>query len=119
MRLTAGPAPLSRVSRRTIANVTQSSWASNVRVRSHAKSWVPAMTNDPNARFHRINGEMLDTIDEELEMEIDEDRQPETMDRRVYFKELLRLQGELVKLQDWVVQQKLKVVILFEGRDAA
>ena len=73
------------------------------------------MTNDPNARFHRINGEMLDTIDEELEMEIDDDRlakllteiaehpQPETMDRRVYFKELLRLQGELVKLQDWVV----------------
>src|SRR6516225_2277712 len=104
---------------------------SKVRVRSHAKSWVPAMTNDPNARFHRINGEMLDTIDEELEMEIDDDRlakllteiaehpQPKTMDRRVYFKELLRLQGELVKLQDWVVQQKLKVVILFEGRDAA
>src|SRR5215813_3702325 len=86
------------------------------------------MTNDPNARFHRINGEMLDTIDEELEMEIDDDRlakllteiaehpQPETMDRRV---ELLRLQGELVKLQDWVVQQRLKVVVLFEGRDAA
>jgi hypothetical protein len=32
------------------------------------------MTNDANARFHRINGEMLDTIDEELEMEIDDDR---------------------------------------------
>jgi polyphosphate kinase 2 (PPK2 family) len=32
---------------------------------------------------------------------------------------LLRLQGELVKLQDWVVSQKLKVVVLFEGRDAA
>src|SRR5262249_11158711 len=89
------------------------------------------MTNDANARFHRINGEMLDTIDEELEMEIDDDRlakllteiaehpQPATLDRRVYFKELLRLQGELVKLQDWVVQQKLKVVIIFEGRDAA
>src|SRR5499427_2440874 len=89
------------------------------------------MTNDANARFHRINGEMLDTIDEELEMEIDDDRlakllteltehpQPATLDRRVYFKELLRLQGELVKLQDWVVQQKLKAVIIFEGRDAA
>src|SRR5499426_1237319 len=90
-----------------------------------------AMTNDPNARFHRINGEMLDTIDEELEMEIDDDRlakllteiaehpQPETLDRRVYFKELLRLQGELVKLQDWIVHHKLKVVVIFEGRDAA
>ena len=32
------------------------------------------MTNDPNARSDRINGEMLDTIDEELEMEIDDDR---------------------------------------------
>ena len=89
------------------------------------------MTNDPNARSDRINGEMLDTIDEELEMEIDDDRlaklltemaerpQPETLDRRVYFKELLRLQGELVKLQDWIVHHKLKVVIIFEGRDAA
>src|SRR6516225_9449303 len=89
------------------------------------------MTNDPNARFHRINGEMLDAIDEELEMEIDDDRlaklltelaehpQPETLDRQVYFKELLRLQGELVKLQDWVQHQKLKVVVIFEGRDSA
>jgi polyphosphate kinase 2 len=41
------------------------------------------------------------------------------MDRRLYFKELFRLQGELVKLQDWVVHKKLKVVVLFEGRDAA
>src|SRR5258708_12088278 len=89
------------------------------------------MTNDPNARSDRINGEMRATIDEELEMEIDDDRlakllteiaehpQPETLDRRVYFKELLRLQGELVKLQDWIVHHKLKVVVIFEGRDAA
>src|SRR5262249_43368560 len=99
--------------------------------RNTTKSGGPAMTNDPNARSDRINGEMLDSIDEELEMEIDDDRlakllteiaehpQPETLDRRVYFKELLRLQGELVKLQDWVLRQKLKVVIIFEGRDAA
>jgi len=89
------------------------------------------MTNVPNARSDRINGEMLDSIDEELEMEIDDNRlakllteiaehpQPETLDRRVYFKELLRLQGELVKLQDWIVHHKLKVVVIFEGRDAA
>lgn len=36
-----------------------------------------------------------------------------------YEKELARLQTELVKLQQWVVQEKLKVVVLFEGRDAA
>lgn len=41
------------------------------------------------------------------------------MARAHYFRELLRLQGELVKLQDWVVANKQKVVILFEGRDAA
>jgi polyphosphate kinase 2 (PPK2 family) len=42
-----------------------------------------------------------------------------TLDRRFYFRELLRLQGELVRLQDWVVHKKLKIVVLFEGRDAA
>ncbi len=40
-------------------------------------------------------------------------------DRKFYFKELLRLQRELIKLQDWIVHKKLKVVVLFEGRDAA
>ena len=41
------------------------------------------------------------------------------LDRSFYFKELFRLQGELVKLQDYVVANKLKIVVLFEGRDAA
>ena len=36
-----------------------------------------------------------------------------------YDKELCRLQVELVKLQEWVRHEKLKVVVLFEGRDAA
>jgi polyphosphate kinase 2 len=74
--------------------------------------------------------EMLDSLDEELEMEADDARLAGTaeegeasaardMDRQVYFDELFRLQGELVKLQDWIVDQKLKVVVVFEGRDAA
>ncbi|MCX7320752.1 MAG: polyphosphate kinase 2, partial [Hyphomicrobiales bacterium] len=42
-----------------------------------------------------------------------------SVDRRTYFKELFRLQGELVKLQSWVQDQKLKVVVIFEGRDSA
>jgi len=80
----------------------------------------------------RVYDEMLDGFDEELEMEIDDDRMnaliadvvnPEHdapgLNRNFYFKELFRLQGELVKLQDWVVDKKLKVVVLFEGRDAA
>ena len=39
--------------------------------------------------------------------------------RQRYFRELLRLQGELVKLQDWVVHSGHRLVVLFEGRDAA
>lgn len=37
----------------------------------------------------------------------------------VYEKELFRLQLELVKLQAWIAKEKLKVVVIFEGRDAA
>lgn len=39
--------------------------------------------------------------------------------RKVYEKELLRLQHELIKLQYWVKKKGLKVCIIFEGRDAA
>ena len=45
--------------------------------------------------------------------------QEPAIDRRLYFHELLRLQSELVKLQDWVVHTKYKLVVIFEGRDAA
>lgn len=50
--------------------------------------------------------------------------EPEQKDTRrisnkVYEKELLRLQIELVKLQEWIKQEGLRVVVLFEGRDAA
>jgi len=78
-----------------------------------------------------LDDELADSFDEELEMEIDDLLvagelrdikslvQKETMERRVYFRELLRLQAELVKLQDWVVDTGYKLVVLFEGRDAA
>jgi polyphosphate kinase len=41
------------------------------------------------------------------------------INRRTYEKELARLQVELVKLQEWIRTKKLKVVVIFEGRDAA
>ena len=41
------------------------------------------------------------------------------IDKKTYEKELARLQLELVKLQEWVRANKLKVVVIFEGRDAA
>jgi len=79
----------------------------------------------------RMREELIDSFDEELEMEIDDSRlskltgellaRPEHsgVERAVYFRELFRLQGELVKLQDWILNQGLKVVVIFEGRDAA
>ena len=73
----------------------------------------------------RLHEDLIDSYDEELELEIDDrifseaEDEASKSDRRAYFKELIRLQGELVKLQDWVVHTKHKVVILFEGRDAA
>jgi polyphosphate kinase 2 (PPK2 family) len=36
-----------------------------------------------------------------------------------YEKELAHLQVELVRMQDWIVQEGLRVVVLFEGRDTA
>jgi len=50
------------------------------------------------------------------------DEQPERREklkRKFYEKELARLQIELVKLQEWIRHEGLKVVVLFEGRDAA
>jgi polyphosphate kinase len=75
--------------------------------------------------------ELEDDLDEELEQAIDDKRIPpelrallelrkkSTVDRSLYFNELLRLQAELVKLQDWLQHHKKKVVVLFEGRDSA
>jgi polyphosphate kinase 2 len=79
----------------------------------------------------RIGRDLADGYDEELELEV-EDRLPlPGLDSQVnrddatkqyrlyYFHQLFRLQAELVKLQDWVVARGEKLVILFEGRDAA
>ena len=41
------------------------------------------------------------------------------LNRKAYEKELARLQEELVRLQRWIRHQGLKVVVIFEGRDAA
>ncbi len=86
----------------------------------------------------RLHADLIDSWDEEIEMEIDDQRfgegdgDPESHDhadkagarsaheaRRHYFRSLFRLQGELVKLQDWVVANNHRLVVIFEGRDAA
>jgi polyphosphate kinase 2 len=76
-----------------------------------------------------IDREAEAAFEEELELELDDERLRQLlevggdagtgMDRLRYFSELFRLQCELVRLQDWVVHRGLKLVVLFEGRDAA
>ena len=96
-----------------------------------AKARVRRARPSGTAPRARAEAELIDSLDEEFELELGEDRVADLVERLagdpagvsdfrgVYFKELLRLQRELVKLQDWVVHKGLKVVVLFEGRDAA
>jgi len=50
---------------------------------------------------------------------ISENKSKAKLNKRFYEKELIKLRVELVKLQEWIKEKKLKVVIIFEGRDAA
>jgi len=92
------------------------------------------MPSHDEALIRRIHREVADHYDEELELELEdrefvtgpdgklrlaEDGPGEKEERQRYFRELFRLQGELVKLQSWVIQSGHKLVVLFEGRDAA
>jgi polyphosphate kinase 2 len=90
------------------------------------------LNNNDKALALRIAQDLLDSYDEEFELELEDRVLDATSEnatdltsaevktsRRLYFRELFRLQAELVKLQDWVVETGHKVVILFEGRDAA
>jgi len=96
-------------------------------LRKYGKAKVPGTAHMQTKTVEaRIREETLDSYDEELELELDDDRfrsgrlsVEERKERLHYFHELFRLQGELINLQDWVVHKKLKIAILFEGRDAA
>jgi polyphosphate kinase 2 len=88
--------------------------------------------NGESQLIRRVHRELIDDYDEELEMERDDweklgpdaplrplahDSDHEQRNR--YFKELFRLQGELVKMHDWIVETGHRLVIVCEGRDAA
>jgi len=78
-----------------------------------------------------LQAELADTLDEDFELELSEPAlseeirkiyktsHPPTIERAEYFQHLLTLQAELIKLQDWVQHTKAKIVVVFEGRDAA
>ena len=79
----------------------------------------------PEDVMHKIARDVMDDYDESLELEMEDGMLGAPFAAALnendyrYFRELLRLQGELVKLQDWVQHTGQKVVVLFEGRDAA
>lgn len=85
--------------------------------------------NEASANW--FQAELQETLDEDIEIELEDASlseeisriyrasHPEQMDRGLYFRELLRLQSELIRLQDWVSYHKEKVVVIFEGRDSA
>lgn len=78
-----------------------------------------------------LEAELADTLDEDYELDLEDAilsrriaeiykrAHPEAIPRAEYFPALLRLQAELIKLQDWVIHHREKVVVLFEGRDSA
>ena len=78
-----------------------------------------------------LEAELADTLDEDYELELSEPAlseeirkiyrksHPPSIPRIDYFRALLSLQSELIKLQDWVAYHKEKVVVIFEGRDSA
>ena len=78
-----------------------------------------------------LDTELDETLEEMFELEFSEpmmdddirraykERNPDSLDNRTYFRNLLRLQTELIKLQDWVEHTGAKVMVICEGRDSA
>lgn len=72
-----------------------------------------------------VQGEFEDEWEDLARVLVKSDRSPKELlrelraERRFYIKELRNLQAELIQLQDWVVESGERVVVLFEGRDAA
>jgi polyphosphate kinase 2 len=90
------------------------------------------MTPDADQKkLDLLQAELDESLDEDYELELGDALASEhglnsaqsahsaTLDRREYFRHLLALQRELIKLQTWVARTGAKVVVLFEGRDSA
>ena len=89
------------------------------------------MRKNNNGNFSWLEAELNETYDEMFEAEFSEPmlpdefwkiykgERPDTLEKRTYFRNLLRLQMELIKLQDWVENTGSKVLIICEGRDGA
>jgi polyphosphate kinase 2 len=89
------------------------------------------MTSRADVQADWLKAELEDTLDEDYELEISEPalslelrkiynrKHSPSIPRVEYLRALLSLQAELINMQDWVLHNKEKLVVLFEGRDAA
>lgn len=89
------------------------------------------MSESNDRRRDWLDTELDETLEEMFELEFSEpmmdddirraykERNPDSLDNRTYFRNLLRLQTELIKLQDWVEHTGAKVLVICEGRDSA
>ena len=89
------------------------------------------MNKDGSESVDWLEAELRDSIDEMVENELSEPmlsdeirelykgRLQNPLGRMIYYRNLLRLQAELIKLQDWVETTGAKVLIICEGRDSA
>ena len=86
-----------------------------------ADGWIEAELNETLDELleNEFNQPTLDKEVREYIKNIYKGKKPKALDNRVYFGNLLKLQGELIKLQDWVERTGSKVLILCEGRDTA
>jgi polyphosphate kinase 2 len=78
-----------------------------------------------------LEAELQDTLDEDYEIELEDaalsleikkiyrEKHKDTLFRKDYFFNLLKLQAELIKMHDWVQHAQAKVLVIFEGRDSA
>jgi polyphosphate kinase 2 len=81
---------------------------------------VSRHNKDHKAKSHREYDRqgMASAVVESLSLDTREEKR-KPLDKKYYDQELARLQIELVKLQEWIRHKGLKVVVIFEGRDAA
>ena len=93
------------------------------------------MNSNKNDFEEWLDDELKETLDELFETEFNEPilskeirehvkriykgKKEKSLDNKIYYRNLLRLQGELIKLQDWVERSGSKVLIICEGRDSA
>jgi len=78
----------------------------------------------PKNKGNNAEANMKDKVDEGIMTDGEVDpkqlaRKKKKLPKEFYEKELFRLQVEMVKLQEWIKEKDLKVVVIFEGRDAA